>query len=142
MPLEVIRAVGPPEGARVLEIGDLEHAVHSRSGAAAPRPGGRPSHQHISGGGREAAIRAHVADEIEANIGRFHESGCFAEPRTHLHERVMRYTPQRYRDLVGSFGKIASSPERAEILAELGPVMGDDPIDVIDIVWVIAARAA
>jgi hypothetical protein len=57
-----------------------------------------------------------------------------------VHERVLRYTPQRYRDLIGSFGKIASSPERGQILAELEPVLGDEPIDVIDIVWAVAAR--
>ncbi|HEY7692447.1 MAG TPA: hypothetical protein VH816_08900 [Gaiellaceae bacterium] len=44
--------------------------------------------------------------------------------------------------MIGSFGKIASHPDRRGILAELGPVLGDDPLDVIDIVWVIAARAA
>jgi SAM-dependent methyltransferase len=225
MPLEVIRAVGPPEGARVLEVGAgggqltwalveagydvtaLEPNTAMRERGAARAPAARfvaSTFEGFDADGRfdailsanafhwvdpdvglhkaaamgdeliliwntpfirdpelqrrvqedvlrprastfpaeEAGIRAHVADEIEANIGRFHESGCFGEPRTHLHERVLRYTPQRYRDLVGSFGKIASSPERADILAELGPVLGDDPIDVIDIVWVIAARAA
>jgi hypothetical protein len=55
---------------------------------------------------------------------------------------LLRYTPERYLDMIGSFGKIASHPDRRGILAELGPVLGDDPLDVIDIVWVIAARAA
>ena len=90
----------------------------------------------------ETGVRALVAGEIQANIDRFHESGRFGEPRTHVHERVLQYTPARYRDMVGSFGKIASSPERAAILAELEPVLGDDLLDVIDIVWVIAASAA
>jgi SAM-dependent methyltransferase len=90
----------------------------------------------------EAEIRQTVPDEIEANIGRFAESGRFGEPRTHVHERVLRYTPARFRDLVGSFGHVASHADRGEILAELDAMLGDDPFDVIDIVWVIAARTA
>ena len=88
----------------------------------------------------EAEIRRYISEELDANVGRFRESGRFADARTHVHERVLRYTPQRYRDLIGSFGKIASSPERGQILAELEPVLGDEPIDVIDIVWAVAAR--
>jgi hypothetical protein len=54
----------------------------------------------------------------------------------------MRDSPQRYRDMIASFSKIASSPAREEILAELEQALGDDPVDMIDIVWVIAARVA
>ena len=115
-------------------LGDAELQRRVQDGVLGPHGSTFPSD--------EAGVRALVAGEIQANIDRFRESGRFGEPRTHVHERVLQYTPERYRDMVGSFGKIASSPERAAILAELESVLGDDLLDVIDIVWVIAASAA
>jgi protein-L-isoaspartate O-methyltransferase len=92
----------------------------------------------------EADVRQHVADEIEAMRGRIrdHGRGSFEEPWTQVHERVLRCTPDRFRDLIGSMGKVAASPDRDVILAELEPVLGNDPLDVIDLVWVLAARSA
>jgi SAM-dependent methyltransferase len=69
-------------------------------------------------------------------------SGRFDEPWWRLYERRLEYTPQRYLDLLSSLGAIASSPDRAEILAELTPVLGTEPFEVVDLVNVVAARAA
>jgi len=115
-------------------IADAELRRRIQDGVLRPRGSTFPT--------EESDLRSHVADELEANIGRFRESGRFQEPWTHVHERVLRYSPQRFRDLIGSFGQVAASPDRGAILAELEPVLGHDPLDVIDIVWVIAARVA
>jgi hypothetical protein len=88
----------------------------------------------------ETDVRQLVADEIEAMRGRLAGAGRFEEPWTHVYERTLAYTPDRYRDLIGSMGRVASSPDAAAIDAELVPVLGEDPFDVVDLVWVLAAR--
>jgi hypothetical protein len=54
---------------------------------------------------------------------------------------TLGYTPERYLALIGSMGGVASSPDRCEILAELGPILGTKPFEVVDLVYVVAARA-
>jgi hypothetical protein len=39
-------------------------------------------------------------------------------------------------------GHVVASGEREAILAELVPVLGTEPIELVDVVWAIAARAA
>lgn len=88
----------------------------------------------------EAEVREFVADEIEAMRGQLQGAGRFEPPWTTVYERALSYTPGRYRDLIASMGRVAASPDAGEILAELVPVLGAEPFDVTDLVWVIAAR--
>ncbi len=89
----------------------------------------------------EAGVRQFAADEIETMQGRLQDVGRFDVPWTRVYERTLSYTPGRYRDLIASMGRVASSPDAAEIVAELERVLGDEPFDVTDLVWVIAARS-
>lgn len=88
----------------------------------------------------EADVRQLVTDEIEAMCGRLRDAGRFDEPWTDVYEQTLSYTPERYRDLIGSMGHVASLPDADVMLAELMPVLGSEPFDVVDLVWVIAAR--
>ena len=89
----------------------------------------------------EADVRRFVADEIAAAADLIRDSGRFEKPWSHVYERTLQYTPQRYRDLIGSMGSVAASEDYAEILAELRPVLGTEPFELVDLVWVVAARA-
>jgi hypothetical protein len=88
----------------------------------------------------EADVRAFVADEHAKARDDVRASGHFDEPWTHLYERTLEYTPARYVDLIGSMGNVAASPDRGDILAVLGPMLGDEPFELVDLVWVVAAR--
>jgi SAM-dependent methyltransferase len=88
----------------------------------------------------EDGVRQFVAAEIEEMQGRLRESGCFEESATRLYERSLVYSPGRFRDLIGSMGRVASSPDAAAIDDELMALLGSEPFDVTDLVWVIAAR--
>jgi SAM-dependent methyltransferase len=90
----------------------------------------------------EEGVRQWVGEQSALVREELGGSGRFDEPWWHLYERRLEYTPQRYLDLIGSLGAVASSPEQAEILAELVPVLGSQPFEVIDLVYVVAARAA
>lgn len=89
----------------------------------------------------EEGVRQLVADETAAACGRLRDSGRFDRPWSHVYERMLAYTPERFHDLVGSMGYVAASDDYAAILAELRPVLGTEPFVLIDLVWVIAARA-
>jgi SAM-dependent methyltransferase len=89
----------------------------------------------------EADVRQFVSDETAAAAAAVRDSGRFEEPWSHVYERTLTYTPDRYHDLIGSMGRLAASDDYAEILAELRPVLGTEPFELIDLVWVIAARA-
>jgi SAM-dependent methyltransferase len=88
----------------------------------------------------EADVRRMVGEEIEAMQQRLRDAGRFDEPWTDLYERTLPYTPERYHDLIGSMGHVASSPDAPAILEELSAVLGTEPFDLVDLVWVIAAR--
>ncbi len=90
----------------------------------------------------EEDIRRLVADELAGEIGRIRASRRFEEPWSCVLERQLEYTSGRYRDLIGSMGHVASGGRRDAILAELEPILGEEPLEVIDLVWVIGARAA
>jgi SAM-dependent methyltransferase len=88
----------------------------------------------------EADVRRMVDEEIEAMQQRLRDAGCFHEPWTRVYERTLTYTPERYHDLIGSMGHVASSRDAPAILGELSAVLGTEPFDLVDLVWVIAAR--
>jgi SAM-dependent methyltransferase len=90
----------------------------------------------------EEDVRQLVADETAVGRDELRASGRFEDPWWHVYERRLEYTPQRYVDLTGSRGAVASSPERAALLAELAPALGTEPFEVVDLVYVVAARAA
>ena len=92
--------------------------------------------------GDEAGVRDFVATEMETVCDDILRSSRFDEPRTRLYERRLEYTPERYLDLVGSMGHVASSGRRDAILAGLRPVLGDRSLELVDLVWSIAARAS
>jgi SAM-dependent methyltransferase len=89
----------------------------------------------------EADVRQLVADETAAACERVRGSGRFREPWSHVYQRTLEYAPTRYIDLIGSMGYVAASGEREAIQAELAPILGTEPFDVVDLVWVIAVRA-
>jgi SAM-dependent methyltransferase len=88
----------------------------------------------------EADIRRFVDDEIAEIVSALRESGRFGEPWTHVHERRLTYTPERYRHLVGSMGYIVAGGKRETIIAGLEPLLGEEPFELVDLVWAIAAR--
>jgi hypothetical protein len=90
----------------------------------------------------EAGVRELIVRESASITDEVRQSGRFEEPWTTLIERRLTYTPGRYADLIGSMGYVAASGEREAILAELAPVLGTEPIDLVDVVWAIAAQAA
>jgi hypothetical protein len=55
---------------------------------------------------------------------------------------VLEPRPARYLDLIGSMGHVAASGKRDTLLAELRPILGDRPFELVDLVWMNAARAA
>ena len=89
----------------------------------------------------EQEVRRWVEDESAVGRDELRASGRFEEPWWHVYERRLEYTPARYLDLIGSMGAVAASLERGEILAELAPVLGSEPFEVVDLVYVVAARA-
>jgi protein-L-isoaspartate O-methyltransferase len=90
----------------------------------------------------EADVRRFVLEEQAGVREGLRHSGLFEEPWTQLHERTLSYTPRRYLDLTASVGWVASSGRSDAILGELEPLLGEDPFDVTDLVWTIAARVA
>jgi SAM-dependent methyltransferase len=89
----------------------------------------------------EEDVRAFVDGELAGMRDEVAASGRFAEPWTDLVERRLEYTPGRYVDLIGSMGHVAASGERERIMAELRPLLGDEPFELLDLVWTIAARS-
>jgi SAM-dependent methyltransferase len=89
----------------------------------------------------EDDVRQLVVDEIAWHSDELRRSGRYEEPWTNVIERRVWYAPQRYLDLIGSMGHVAASGERDAILAELRPVLGSEPFELVDLVWTIAARA-
>jgi SAM-dependent methyltransferase len=89
----------------------------------------------------EEDIREFVGGELRSLRGELVESGRFEEPWTSTHERRLTYTPERYVQLIGSMGQIAASSGRADLLAELRPALGEEPFELVDLVWTIAARS-
>ena len=90
----------------------------------------------------EQDVRQLVAEESTIGREELRSSGRYEMPWWRLYERTLEYTPRRYVDLIGSMGGVASSPDRVEITAELTPVLGAEPFEVIDLVYVVAARVA
>jgi SAM-dependent methyltransferase len=88
----------------------------------------------------EAGVREFVAGEIETICDDVRRSSLFAEPWSTVRERRLEYTPERYLDLIGSMGHVAASGKRDTLLAELRPILGDRPFELVDLVWSIAAR--
>ena len=89
----------------------------------------------------EEDVRSFVAGEIESIADEVRQSGRYEEPWTEILERRLTYTPERYVDLIGSMGHVAASGERDAIQAELRPVVGSEPFELVDLVWTIAARS-
>jgi SAM-dependent methyltransferase len=89
----------------------------------------------------EEGVRQLVADDSAVGREEMGALGRFEEAWWHVFERKLEYTPQRFTDFIGSMGGVASSAERAEVLAELAPVLGTEPFEVTDLVYVVAARA-
>jgi hypothetical protein len=89
----------------------------------------------------EPDVRQFVADELAWHSDELRQSGRFGEPWTNLQEQKLSYTPARYRDLIGSMGRVAAAGDGEAIRRELEPILGEDPFDVTDLVWTIAARS-
>jgi SAM-dependent methyltransferase len=90
----------------------------------------------------EEGVREFVAGEMETVRDDIRRSTRFEEPWSGVRERTLEYTPERYLDLIGSMGHVAASGKRDILLAELRPILGDRPFELVDLVWMIAARAA
>jgi SAM-dependent methyltransferase len=88
-----------------------------------------------------AGVRALVAEESAAGRDELRASGLFDEPWWRIYERPLRYSPQRYADLIGSMSGVAVLPDRAELVAELRDILGGDTVELVDLVYVVAARA-
>ena len=90
----------------------------------------------------DEGVRAFVASESAIGREELRTSGRFEEPWWRIYERTLRYAPERYVDLIGSMGGVAraGSAERDYVLAHLRRVLGEAPLDVIDLVYVVAAR--
>ena len=86
-------------------------------------------------------VRAFVADESAVGRDELRASGLFEEPWWQVYERPLAYSPQRYVELIGSMSGVAALPDRDEVLADLRTVLGDEPLDLVDLVYVVAARA-
>lgn len=89
----------------------------------------------------EAGVREFVASEMGAVRSDLSRSSRFEEPWSTLHERRLEYPRDRFLDLIGSMGYVAASGRRDEIRADLRPIIGADPLELIDLVWSIAARS-
>src|SRR5256885_3690305 len=89
----------------------------------------------------EEDVRQCVIDDSAAGRDELRASGRFEEPWWHVYERTLGYTPERYLALIGSMGAVASPPDRGEVVAELAPILGARPFAVVDLVYVVAAKA-
>ena len=94
--------------------------------------------------GAEAVDVAQGATVLEIGAGAGQLTGTLVEagfavvalePGADLRRRAAERVP-------GSMGAVAASPQRAELLAELASVLGTESFEVIDLVFVVAARAA
>jgi SAM-dependent methyltransferase len=89
----------------------------------------------------EEDVRRWVDDESAIGREELRASRRFEEPWWYIYERRLEYTPGRFVDLIGSMGAVAASPDRSQIMAELAQVLGPDRFDVVDLVYVVAAKA-
>ena len=90
----------------------------------------------------EGEVRAMLERDAAAARDELAASGRFDQPWWRVYARMLTYTPDRYVALIGSMSSIAASPDREDVLSELRELLGDEPLDVRDLVYVVAARAA
>lgn len=93
--------------------------------------------------GDEAGVRALFDRELAEQRAELAASGPFEEPSWRVYEQRLEYTAQRYVDLLQSMSAVATRPAtvRAEIADGLRAVLGEAPFEVLDLVYVLAAKA-
>lgn len=89
----------------------------------------------------EPEIRRLVAEQLDAASADVVATGRFEELWRDVRERRLVYTSGRYVDLVGSMSSVVASDDRAEVLDGLRRLLGEEPFEVVDLVWTVAARA-
>jgi SAM-dependent methyltransferase len=91
----------------------------------------------------EAGVRELFDAELAEQRAGLAASGAFEEPWLGTYEQRLEYTAQRYADLLQSMSAVAAQPDelRAEIGDGLRAVLGDAPFELVDLVYVLGAKA-
>lgn len=89
----------------------------------------------------DAGVRAFFEEDAAEAREAMRASGHFDEPWWGVYERRYAYSGPQYVDFVVSLGGIAASPERDVVRGELERVVGDGPVELVDLGHVTAARA-
>lgn len=117
-------------------IADAELHRHVQDEVMAPRGSTFPNN--------EAGVRELFMGDLDRARADLRTSGRFQDAWSTTLERRYEYTPDRYVSLLRSMSYIASLPadERASLARDLQGVLGADPLTVVDLVYVLAARSA
>ncbi|MFN2466544.1 MAG: trans-aconitate 2-methyltransferase [Gaiellaceae bacterium] len=92
----------------------------------------------------DSAEGIHAMLERDAAAGReeLAASGLFADPWWEVVEQVLPYSAERYVSLLLSMSRIAAQPAawREDLAAALHEQLGEEPLTVSDLVYVVASR--
>lgn len=88
-------------------------------------------------------IRAMVERDTEEGRAELAAAGVFGDPWWRLCEQRLDYTADRYVSLLLSMSSVAAQPAtvRAELAEALHTVLGGAPFELVDLVYVVAAKA-
>jgi SAM-dependent methyltransferase len=88
-------------------------------------------------------VRAMFDSDTSEGRAELASSARFGDPWWGVYELRLEYTADRYVSLLQSMSRIAAQPPdvRARLAAGLHALLGVEPFEVIDLVYVVAARA-
>jgi hypothetical protein len=88
-------------------------------------------------------VRAFFERDLEAQRAQLVSSGVFDQPWVQTYERRLEYSPARYVSFIESLGGVASMPpaRRAELRAAVRGVLPQTPVQILDLLHVVAAKA-